>query len=387
MFSDDCRDAFTKEQEKIKSPLESENSGIIKKEDKEISPDVKAWLLSHKDCDIIAEGPSDCIEEMKKLHDRVFVGKIYFDGKDFYDICGGGKAASKSFEASEAEFRKTLNKNSVAVKPECEADGATNGLCDETPDLKPCLTEELKSGTIKCKAVKKGTAFTVMRKEEELSRLLYGKKFDEKLDDKNYSDKIKSMSKEYKNKTLFANILGLVGLLLCFSTMFLWWFAFPKTMESSLEMFWLELFLPYKPEQRRICKLLLLINIALILAVAIVLKKKSLNFDNYNTVLTFTVFAILFGSFFVSHYVDFLFSEIILEERLITAILRILVNIKGFLYVSLPVLFLIAAYRIAVNPLYLNFRDKNAETVKFLESADYERYLQLKNEIPSYTVE
>lgn len=124
-----------------------------------------------------------------------------------------------------------------------------------------------------------------------------------------------------------------------------------------------------------------------ILAVAIVLKKKSLNFDNYNTVLTFTVFAILFGSFFVSHYVDFLFSEIILVERLITAILRILVNIKGFLYVSLPVLFLIAAYRIAVNPLYLNFRDKNAEAVKFLESADYERYLQLKNEIPSYTVE
>ena len=124
-----------------------------------------------------------------------------------------------------------------------------------------------------------------------------------------------------------------------------------------------------------------------ILAVAILLKKKSLNFDNYNTVLTFTVFAILFGSFFVSHYVDFLFSEIILEERLITAILRILVNIKGFLYVSLPVLFLIDAYRIAVNPLYLNFRDKNAETVKFLESADYERYLQLKNEIPSYTVE
>lgn len=41
MFSDDCRDAFTKEQEKIKSPLESENSGIIKKEDEEISPDVK----------------------------------------------------------------------------------------------------------------------------------------------------------------------------------------------------------------------------------------------------------------------------------------------------------------------------------------------------------
>ena len=74
-------------------------------------------------------------------------------------------------------------------------------------------------------------------------------------------------------------------------------------------------------------------------------------------------------------------------ERLITAILRILVNIKGFLYVSLPVLFLIDAYRIAVNPLYLNFRDKNAEAVKFLESADYERYLQLKNEIPSYTVE
>ena len=124
-----------------------------------------------------------------------------------------------------------------------------------------------------------------------------------------------------------------------------------------------------------------------ILAVAIVLKKKSLNFDNYNTVLTFTVFAVLFGSFFVSHYVDFLFSEIILEERLMAAILRILVNIKGFLYVSLPVLFLIAAYRLAVNPLYLNFRDKNAETVRFLESADYERYLQLKNEIPSYTVE
>ena len=67
MFSDDCRDAFTKEQEKIKSPLVSENSDLIKKEDEEISPDVKAWLLSHKDCDIIAEGPSDCIEEMKKI--------------------------------------------------------------------------------------------------------------------------------------------------------------------------------------------------------------------------------------------------------------------------------------------------------------------------------
>ena len=103
--------------------------------------------------------------------------------------------------------------------------------------------------------------------------------------------------------------------------------------------------------------------------------------------MTFTVFEILFGSFFVSHYVDFLFSEIILEGRLIAAILRILVNIKGFLYLSLPVLFLIAAYRLAVNPLYLNFRDKNAETVRFLESADYEKYLQLKNEIPSYTVE
>lgn len=117
MFSDDCRDAFTKEQEKIKSPLVSENSGIIKKEDEEISPDVKAWLLSHKDCDIIAEGPSDCIEEMKKLHDRVFVGKIYFDGKTFTTFTEGEKPLQNLLKQAKPNLEKRLIKIPLPSSP------------------------------------------------------------------------------------------------------------------------------------------------------------------------------------------------------------------------------------------------------------------------------
>lgn len=77
----------------------------------------------------------------------------------------------------------------------------------------------------------------------------------------------------------------------------------------------------------------------------------------------------------------------ILDVRFIGAILRILINLKGFLFVSLPVLLLIEAYRLTVNPFYENFRAKDAEAIEFSESEDYEKYLKLKNETASYTVE
>ena len=54
---------------------------------------------------------------------------------------------------------------------------------------------------------------------------------------------------------------------------------------------------------------------------------------------------------------------------------------------SLPVPVLIEAYRLTVNPFYENFRAKDAEAIEFSESEDYEKYLKLKNETASYTVE
>ena len=54
---------------------------------------------------------------------------------------------------------------------------------------------------------------------------------------------------------------------------------------------------------------------------------------------------------------------------------------------SLPALLLIEAYRLTVNPFYENFRAKDAEAIEFSESEDYEKYLKLKNETASYTVE
>ena len=60
---------------------------------------------------------------------------------------------------------------------------------------------------------------------------------------------------------------------------------------------------------------------------------------------------------------------------------------ENFRVVSLPVPVLIEAYRLTVNPFYENFRAKDAEAIEFSESEDYEKYLKLKNETASYTVE
>lgn len=381
-----CRKAFNQDHETKEPSFSSKASSVNIKSDEEILHDVTPWLLSHKDCDIIAEGDPDVVKAIKKLHDRVFTGKFYTDGKVFSCASAGGKVLEETSDTSKnnPDFQPVKN-NSAVVNPDCKIKGETKDLCDGN-NINGVEFAGSMTGAIKCKAVKKGSAFEVLGKEEELSRLICGKAFADKIDEINFG-KIKSMNKECKNKTVFADIMGLAVLLLCISAMFLWWFAFPVTMKASLEMFWLELFLPDKQDQRTMCKWLLIINFAIILAVAIILKKKSYNYDNYNTVLVFTVFGILCVSFFASYYVDYILRGAILDVRFIGAILRILINLKGFLFVSLPVLLLIEAYRLTVNPFYENFRAKDAEAIEFSESEDYEKYLKLKNETASYTVE
>ena len=356
----------------------------------EVLRQISPWLAAHQNCDIIVSPNSDCVDEIKKLHTSVFTGTFGFDGKTFtakrrYEVTGvqlktekviteGGSltgfSIGKEFNSdvyhATAEYSKVKEEDAYRIEYE---DG-----------------EEFVSASVRCKAVRAGSASDVLKKESEFSRISGPYAEAKKFDGSRYGKQITEMNRKCKRRSRATNVLALCAILLSLSVMFLGWYVFPVTMKTSLEALWLRLFMP-EAGDTGLFRALLIADLAALFVLTIVIRRISYKGDRYNAVLITVFFAAILVSVLVSWVNESADSEYgRLFDSILAPVCVILVNLKGPVFIVSGGFFIAGIVRLVRNPFYRRLLAKNEQINAFFQSGNYARCVALEREIPAYTV-
>ena len=351
----------------------------------EVLRQISPWLAAHQNCDIIVSPNSDCINEIQRLHKRVFTGTFGFDTKTF--------SAKQRYEVTNIQLKsekvrgsitgysigKEYNSDVYHVSPEYSKDEIIYSVEYEHD-------EESVSASIHCKAVRAGSASDVLKKESEFSRISGPYAEAKKFDGSRYGKQITEMNRKCKRGSRATNVLALCAILLSLSVMFLGWYVFPVTMKTSLEALWLRLFMP-EAGDTGLFRALLIADLAALFVLTIVIRRISYKGDRYNAVLITVFFAAILVSVLVSWANESADSE---SGRLFDSILApvcvILVNLKGVIFIVSGGFFIAGIVRLVRNPFYRRLLAKNEQINAFFQSGNYARCVALEREIPAYTV-